>query len=392
MKTLIITYHFPPCTDGAATLMHNLCKYLPKECYYVITAREELGIHSWNNLGVYDREYILDCRTIRLPVRTKKLRDRIKFFLLMILEGILLNRKGEVDCLLAVYPDEFDLFGGYVLRQLTGKPLIIYMHDLYSEVRKKAHLYRIWMSIERKLFSSASAILVTNEKFKDYYLKKGIKNVVVLPSCVDLNENDHQEISQSRARSQENLRLVYTGSVYEANEDTILCFLEAAKKVNNVEIIFATPYRKDYLEKVSIGFLSKKECSKLQRNADVLFLPLSFKSPYPEEIKCAFPCKVLEYLAAGKPILAIVPRGSFMEDFIRGNEVGIAVTEPSSEKIAETIEVLKDKEKRRRYGRNALRTVVLFDARKQAKRLCSIIEHVVSDNFSKPNTLNISRK
>jgi len=170
---------------------------------------------------------------------------------------------------------------------------------------------------------------------------------------------------------------VFTGSIYVANEDAILCFLGAVKKVNNVQVVFATPHRKDYLKKVSVGFLPKKECYKLQRNADVLLLPLSFKSPYPEEIRCAFPIKVLEYLAAGKPILTIVPKGSFMEEFIKKYKVGLVVTELSEEKIADAINELKDKKKRQNFSENAAKAVLLFDAKVQSKKLYSIVEDLV---------------
>ncbi len=378
MKALIISYSFPPGTRGAPTLMYNLCKYLPKKSFHVITTVTDLAISS----GDYDKKYILDCSPIRLPVRTYNMRDGLKFFLLTILHGLLLNKKGEVECVLAVYPYEFDLYAAYILHQLTGKPLIIYMHDLFSEVKREAGLYRIWKFVEKKIFSAASAIIVTNEKFKEHYSREGIRNVVVLESCVDLNEEDPEAISQRILPSKRNLRIVFTGLVYAANEDAILCFLEAAKKISDIEIMFATASGKDYLTKVSIGFLSKKECSKLQRSADVLLLPLSFKNPYPEEIKCAFPCKALEYLAAGKPILAIAPKGSFMEEFIERNEVGIVVTELSEEKISDAIEKLKDEENRKNFSKNALKTVLLFDARIQAKRLYSLIEHVVSNNNS----------
>jgi glycosyltransferase involved in cell wall biosynthesis len=377
MKILIISYYFPPCTNAASTLIYNLCKHLPREWYTVLTTKEELGIHCWDNVGAYDKEYALDCNTIRLPVRTNKMRDRIMFFMLMILQGLFLNKNRNVDCLLAVYPDEFDLFGAYFLRQLTGKPLIVYMHDLLSEVKRTSRTYKVRKFIETKIFSSASAILVTNEKSKDHYSRRGIKNVMVFPSCVDLNGN-HQAISQTNAHFRRNLRIVFTGSAYPANEDAILCFLKAAKKVSNVEIVFAVRYKEKYLEKFSVGFLPKKECWKLQRSADVLFLPLSIKSSYPEEMKCAFPIKALEYLAAGKPILAVVPAGSFMEEFIRRNEVGIVVTELSEKKIIDAIEKLKDKERREYFSKNALKAVPWFDSRTQSRRLYSIIEHVVS--------------
>jgi len=189
----------------------------------------------------------------------------------------------------------------------------------------------------------------------------------------------------SKDKSGGKLKIVFTGSVYTAHEDAVVALLEAAKMLEGIQVLFATPRNKgltnhaEYLLKeVNIGFLPKKKCMELQRTADVLFLPLSANSPYPEEVEVAFPCKLLEYLAAGRPVLAVVPEGSFVESFIREHDVGIAVTGVSTEKITEAIEELKDEEKRKRYGRNALKVVKFFDAKKQSKHLLSIFESIVS--------------
>jgi len=202
---------------------------------------------------------------------------------------------------------------------------------------------------------------------------------------IDLSEAGHCETSvASKDKNEGKLKIVFTGSVYKAQEDAVLAFLEAEKRVKNIQVLFATPNRalsnhlKYFLKEINIGFLQKKKCIQLQRTADVLFLPLSFNYPYPEEIECAFPCKLLEYLAAGKPILAVVPKGSFVESFIKEREVGIAVTELSIEKIIEAIEELRDKEKREKYCKNSLRVVKFFDAKPQSKRFLSILEDIVS--------------
>jgi glycosyltransferase involved in cell wall biosynthesis len=353
--------------------MYNLCTHLPKNRYKVITASSELGKYSWNNLGAYDREYNVDCDAIRLPIRTNRTRDRVMFFFLTVLRGLLLSPKS--DSILVVYPDEFSLFAAYLLRLFTRKPIVIYMHDLYSELRIRARFYGIYSSFEKKIFSSAWTILVTNEKFREHYLKRGFKNVTVFHSCVV--PGDELSIYQKDQILDGRLRIVYTGSVYGANDDSILCFLEAAKKVTNIEVVFSTPDKTDYLKDVSLGFLSKKECHDLQRSADVLFLPLSFKHWLREEIECAFPTKILEYLAAGKPVLAVVPKGSFVEEFVKEYDVGLVVTELSVSKIVDAIEQLKDKEKRLHFSRNALKTAVLFDAQVQSDRLCQILDRVV---------------
>jgi len=383
MEILIISYFFPPCATGAATVMYNLCKYLPKTNFNVVTTKSDLAV----NLGIYDKEYTLDCKTARLPVYTSTLLDHFKFLLLALFAGLSSNRNKQIDCIFAVYPYFSDLLAGYVLHKMTKKPLVIYMHDLCSETRKKALTYRLLVFLEKKIFSAASVILIMNKKYRNHYLKRGINNLSILPPSIDLSETQHCERSATlRNINNGKLKIVFTGSVYKANEDAVLTFLETTKRVRDVQVLFATPTKEGYLpdhlksalKKVNVGFLPKKKCLELQETADVLFLPLSHNYSYPEEMECAFPCKLLEYLAAGKPILAIVPRKSFVEAFIRKYDVGIAVTELSIERVTEAIEELKAEEKRKRYGENALKTVSLFDAKKQSERLFSMIENVVS--------------
>jgi len=358
--------------------MYNLCKYLPKKWFTVITACEDFGICG--NLGAYDKEYTFDCNIIRLPIRTYKIIDGMKFVVLTVVQGILLNKKGYLDCILAVYPNEFNLLGACLLRYLTGKPLVIYMHDLYLETRKKARLYKLYKFCEKKIFDSAALILVTNEKFQAYYSRKGIKRVAMLHSCVDL---DRASIEQKKEKGDNKLKIVFTGSVYGATEDAIIAFLKAAKKINNLEIVFATPHERSYLEKISVGFLPKKKCFELQRSADVLFLPLSFNQSLLEEVQCAFPVKILEYLAARKPVLALVPKGCYVEEFIRKHNVGIVVTELSEQKIADAVNELRNEKKREFFSENASKVVCSYDAKIQADKLRSIIEWILLNKHKK---------
>jgi len=383
VKILIISYFFPPCSTGAATVMYNLCKYLPKTSFSIITAKSDLAIH----LGIYDKEYILDCKTTRLPIYKNTSFDHLRFLLLAIIAGLFSNRNKQAGCILAVYPYFSDLLAGYVLHKMTKKPLVIYMHDLCSETRRKALGYKFLFFLEKKIFSAAATILVMNKKYRAHYLRRGINNLTIFPPSIDLSEaQDYERFVTFGNDNEGKLKIVFTGSVYKTNEDAVLAFLKAAKKAKDVQVLFATPTKEGYLpshlksaiEKVNVGFLSKKKCLELQKTADVLFLPLSCNYPYPEEMECAFPCKLLEYLAAGKSILAMVPRKSFVESFIREYEVGITITDLSIDRIVEAIEELRDEEKREIYSRNALKTISLFDAKKQSERFLSIFENIVS--------------
>jgi glycosyltransferase involved in cell wall biosynthesis len=381
VKFLILSYVFPPHTIGAATVMHNLCKSIPINNYLVITTSEELSLRR----GVYDKEYALNCKTIRLPVCTTRLLDQFIFFWLAVFRGVLLNRKERISSILAVHPFYFDLLAGYVLHRLLSKPLVIYMHDLFSETNRSALLYKIWFLSEKIILSSASRVLVMNEKYIEHYSKRGIQNTAILPPSIDLEEySAYGSRSPRLERNSKKLQIIYTGSISQPQREAVLTFLKAAAKLDDVEVHIASPSGMDsmkehvykYVREMNVGSLPKKECIALQKSADVLFLPLSKDSIHPEEIKVAFPCKLLEYLAAGKPILALVPRGSFVESFVNKYEVGVVVNDLSVDKTVVAINLLKNAELRDTLSQNALRTVKLFDSRRLCKQFLDVIDHV----------------
>lgn len=380
MKLLILSLYFPPSTSGAATLMHNICKYLPQDSFFVVTASEKLGKSYWGGLGSIDEKFNLPCKTYRLPIIKNTKSNRIMFLILATLKCLIFNIKTNYDCLLVAYPDEVNLFAGYIIYKLTRKPLVVYMHDLYSEVRTQSYFAKFYKLFEKELFSSASVTLVTNDVFRDYYLKRGIKNVFVLNSSFDADQLKGR-IDQpvlTKQISKDKLKIVFAGSISATNEDSVLHFLKVIEKINNVEVVFCSPSKRKYLKDLSVGFLSKHECVGLLRSSDVLFLPLSFNYPSKEEIKCAFPIKLLEYLSVGKPILALAPQGCFVGDFIEHNNVGILVNELSENKLKNAVESLRDEKKRRFYSQNALETAVTFESAKQSEKLYTIVQRIIS--------------
>ena len=373
-KALIITRYFPPSAGGASMVMYNLCKYLPSENFCIISARR-------GDYGVVDDNFYLNCNIIRM--HWIEIIDTIKIpiFLLIytlyliLFKGIILIKKEKINCILGVYPSFCGILSAYILHKITRKPLIVYMHDLFSEsLTDKSHMSNLerkfWSSIEQKIFLSASKIFVPTERFRKHYEKRGMENVVVFPHSIDPKETKTFDVDN------EKLKIVFTGEVYHAHEDSVRKFIEATKYISDIDVVFATPSNLDYLQEVSVGFLSRDKCIDLQRSADVLFLPLAFDSPYPKEIMAVLPSKTLEYLAAGKPILAVVPKGSYVEEFIEENDVGIVVNELSQDKIIDAINKLKDEKLRKKFSNNALECVKKFDAKKRADELLSILKEL----------------
>lgn len=375
---LIISYTFPPCTIGAGTVMYNLCKNLPKNSYSVMTSKKEVFI----NAGVYDKDYELSCPTIRLPAMSGSRPDQWFFLLISIIKGLSLIKKEKFDCILAVSPPFNILISAFLLKKLTRTPFVIHMHDLFSETKRGSITHGLWTKIENRIFYSASKIIIMNEYYRTLYLRRGFNNTVIIPPSIDLtNYRGSEGTITLPGISKKKLTIVYTGSVYGYQKDAVFAFLKAAKSFTDIDVLFATGYLEDSvkgrLKEVNIGFLPKKKCITLQKSADILFLPLSHGASNSEEEKVAIPSKILEYLAAGKPILAVVPKGSFVESFIREHKVGLVVNDLSEEKIIAAITELKDKETRSRFSKNSIKTAELFNAEIWSNKIYSLISEVI---------------
>ena len=123
-------------------------------------------------------------------------------------------------------------------------------------------------------------------------------------------------------------------------------------------------------ERVTCRFAHKSEIPSIQRDADILFLPLAFDSPYPDLIKTASPSKMPEYLAAGRPILIHAPEYSYIAHYARERGFGMVVDRPDPEELKRALLLLlEDESLRKRVVLNALKTVQNHDARKVSGRL-----------------------
>jgi glycosyltransferase involved in cell wall biosynthesis len=379
MKLEVISFFFPPNSTGAGTVTYNMFKYIPTDNYEVITISDSTSY----KLGIYDSNYILNSKATKLPIYSISFKDRFLFFILSTIFGMHSFSKKKFNYVLVIYPYFTDLITGYILHKLTRRPLLIYMHDLFSETRKGARLFRFWEILETKILHSSKIIFVMNEKYISHYSKRGFNNIVLLPPSIDLSNNIYQTLREDDIPDDQELKIVFTGSAYGAHEDAIIKFIESAQNLDNIKLVFATPMYwgltkklKQMLKEISVGFLSKEACIQLQNSADILFLPLAFHSVYEEEIICAFPCKLLEYLAVGKPILALVPKGCFVESFINKYEVGVTVDELSTEKILTAINILKDEKTRIKFGDNAKKTVEMFDSKTQSQKFISFLNNL----------------
>jgi glycosyltransferase involved in cell wall biosynthesis len=104
------------------------------------------------------------------------------------------------------------------------------------------------------------------------------------------------------------------------------------------------------------GQKPSSEIARIQKRADVLFLPLAFQSPYPELIKISSPSKVGEFLMSGRPVLVHAPSGSFLSKYFREHECGLVVDRDEPALLAQALkQLLSDPEFDKKLATNASR-------------------------------------
>jgi glycosyltransferase involved in cell wall biosynthesis len=131
--------------------------------------------------------------------------------------------------------------------------------------------------------------------------------------------------------------------------------------IPNLKIHLYTQQSKDQLvENTYKGLLvvhealPTTEMPAIQRNADILFLPLAFRSKFPEVIKTSAPGKIGEYLASKKPILVHAPKDSFVSWYFRKHDCGLVVDQDNPQLLAKAIErLLEDKQLQQTLSENA---------------------------------------
>lgn len=356
MKLALVSQVLPPGWSGQAMLIYRLVQdLLPDE--YCLISRLYDPTASQNG---YTRR--LPCRYYRLSSEEwikrgnrfglAKQRKKINMLAAIIRSGKQIARivKDEkCDAIVACTGDVLDLPAAYLASHFTKVAFYPYIFDHYS--------YREWFDpmaqslarrLEPILLKGATDVIVPNEILRDEFRKKyGIESTVIHNAC-DLSE--YEDLVPNREDSgEEQVRIVYTGDIYEAHYDAVQNLLTALESLSNLNInlhVYTARPQSELTERGIHGQIIYHEheamsaMPKIQQRADVLFLPMAFNSPYPDLVRTSATTKMGEYLAARRPILVHAPADSFVSWYCRQHECGLVVDQSAPAKLAEAIERL----------------------------------------------------
>ncbi len=338
MKIAFYTDTFLPAVDGVVTSILNAKKELEKKGHTVYVFASGNG---GTKQAAERHRNVFVARGIKLK---KYPQYSIAFF--PSFDSLRLSR--GIDVVHAHTPFTMGM-SALIFARINRVPIVASFHTLFTNRSvikeytvqnkrlQKFILKRSW-SYARFFYNRCNAVIAPSNAIKEMLVRRGIKNVFVVPNGIDLEKFDYKKVSGARIRRKllggknKNSKLVlYLGRI--SKEKNIEIMLEAARilKSKREDVRFAiggTGPAEDYYRKMAIelgisdivkflGFVKEEELAEHYAACDLLCIPSTFETQG---------IVALEAMAMNKPVVAanylalkeIVINGKNGEKFVPG--------------------------------------------------------------------------
>lgn len=238
-----------------------------------------------------------------------------------------------------------DLPAAYFASRLVGVPFFAWVFDDYTHREWQDPAARFWAArFEPYFMRGAAGVIAPNEVLADDLRNRHGVDVTVIHNSLDLSAYNarHNSVGQNDGE----VRIIYTGDVYEAHYDAFVNLVAAIRMIGRPDLklhLYTSRSAAALAERGISGPvvvhppLALAGVPQIQEQADLLFLPLAFKSPYPELVRTSATTKLGEYLAARRPIIVHAPPDSFVSWYFRRYECGVVVDRLDQELLAQAV-------------------------------------------------------
>src|SRR5208283_1133625 len=299
-KIAIVSLTLPPYQSGQAVPLYHLLKKYSSDAYCLITQQNFYQYKKGgNSFRLAAKYYFLfpDYQIIRILTKLASI-FRLPFLLQIVMRIKIFQIKKIVirekcDGIMGCTGDIFDLIAALLVSRELNIPFINYTFDYSFRQGSDPVLRTFTEKFETDLVHEASHVIVPNECMKQEYLTRYNIHTTVIHNPFDLNEYEQNAADYPPNRSSDPV-IVYTGAIYEAHYDAFQNLLTAIKKtgIPTLRLHLYTPQPFFRLRENGItgpvvihGLVPNFQVPGIQRNGDILFLPLAFNSPFPEIIK-----------------------------------------------------------------------------------------------------------
>lgn len=410
ITALMVAFAFPPKLDAEVLQTVKVHKYLsalPKTRIHVVTSRETASPFSLmmphvthrtgvSNFDLFSNRYLNYAALRWFPGRSS--RPDIKAHAVRNWKAVAASLPIRPDIVISrSYPISAALMGQRLADHFSV-PWIMQLSDPWalSPLHPPGYSLEWNAAREAKAFERADLITFTSQRtlvrYADRYCQARGR-MRYFPNTYDPDEIKHNPWSKKSR-----LRLVYAGTLGDSRTPNSLCeaveqFLRhCPEAAHEIEVIIAghasRPVRAYLAQKTAylryLGPVSFEQSMDLLRSSDLLvvidntFRRAVMSTTLSYEF---FPSKLLDYMLAQRPILAITERRSMSQEVIEAQGLGSSFTHDDIPAIAAEIE-----QKWRRWHRADRQSFEidarseLYDARQNALRLRSEMERLVHEH------------
>lgn len=394
-KIALISTSLPPAQSGQSTVLFHLLKKIDPRIYCLITQKnvQQYTLRANNlphlsaNCHFLQPDYTIISYLTQAAIKIKSTALLKCILKLRTYQIKKILEKEECDSIIVCTGNLFDPPAAFNAAMELGLPYILYTFDYYSLQWTDPFLRFFATRYEPDLVRSATTVIVPNECMGEEYTKRYGITPTVIHNPVDLTEYEKQvqHFCGNRSNYPNEKSFVYTGSFYEAQLDAFQNLMTAVQSLDMPKLkihIYTQQAKHPLFENSLNGQLVVHEAQPItampaiQRCADILFLPLSFRSKFPEVIKTSAPGKIGEYLASNRPILVHAPEDSFVSSYFRKYNCGLVVDQDDPLLLSQAIKrLIEDTQLQQTLSKNAyIRSKEDFDLPLAQKKFLNILE------------------
>lgn len=370
VKVLIVSFYFPPAGGGGVQRPLKLAQYLPALGIetHVLAPDDPRWIHRDGELRVPTQAWVHRARYLgpsggkpaellraadgidrlllkaRLQARRLVVPDENALWMVTAIPAaIRIVREHGIDAVLTTSPPPSVHLIGASVRRATGVRWVADLRDSLVQhahrradspaTKAKAALHE---RVARFVARQADAIIAVSEAIAAETRALAPRGpVVAIP-----NGCDFDDVAGLERRASERFRLVHAGSFFGRRDPRP--FLDALARTGlDVQARFLGDFRdgdRAYAESLALGdrvelipYAPRSASLALQRDAEALLLLIPEADGRGKGVLSG---KVFEYLAVGRPILALVPPDGAAAELIRETGAGIVVAPDNVDGIA----------------------------------------------------------
>jgi glycosyltransferase involved in cell wall biosynthesis len=361
VKVLLVTMYFPPAGGGGVQRPLKLAQYLPALGIetHVLAPDDPKWVHRDPELRVPTQAWIHRVRyfgprarkpaeelrqtegveraLVQAQVTARRLLmpdASVTWNLTAIPAAIRIARREQIDAVITTSPPGSIHFVGAAVQKATGArwladlrdPIVANPHrrsDTAATRAREAANEQVARLVARR----ADAVSCVSESIADEVRGLDARGIV----CTIANGCDFDDFAGLEYASGQRLRITHTGSFFGKRDPRP--FLQAFHDSGlDAVVLFVGDFRssdREWAESLGLGdrlelieYLPRAESLRLQRDSEVLLLLVPDAGGRGKGVLSG---KVFEYLAAGRPILAVVPPDGAAAALIVETAAGIVV-------------------------------------------------------------------